>query len=892
MYIYISFPFHNKRMQSPQSLRDAPCSVVDTQNLLVPERTHQPQSNETGESYKQQTVTFHDAGEQSVNNFLGDMDSTRSDSMIQDVPLDKFFERPIPIHTFDWSTSTSPTFDFDINPWVLFFSDPRNAARVNNFRLMQANLHIKIVLNGNAFFYGNAIASYNPIFDSDDYGKRLRYGVEADLIRLSQRPHIYLEPTTSQGGEMSLPFYWHKNAIDMYETDITSLGSLRLTTINPLKHANGADDKISITVFAWATDVKLAVPATEDNYILNPFLYEKKSVVHGNRSDLALRVHTPQSDEYGTGPISKPAGAIATIAGKLRDTPWIAPYALATQLGASAVSKIASVFGYSRPPQIETMTMRAVSKGTMANSNMQDDVHKLSLDIKQELTIDSRVDGRNGEDELDIKSIATKESYWCQFAWPVGATQGTMLWNGGVHPGCVRRNVGSGADRELQLGACAFAALPFTYWRGCMKYRFQVVCSKYHRGRIRVVYDPFETSASLRYNTSYTTVVDISDKTDFTIEVGWGQAQSWLPAYEFAFSEDSCQGPNGLYWNPEWNGTISVHVLNELTVPDSTIDNNITINVFASAGDDFEVAAPTSQWMSRLRFKSPGDVVDNAIATPKIHEPQSDEINPSTDGAHDQPHVETTTVVADKTDPADHMKLVHFGEPFKSFRPLLKRYMHHETVRLPNTGDMSTHRTFFNIQRQNMPFDPGYTNYPNNTTDSVLVPALVGTKSYVFADMTHLKYVTSAFAGWKGGIRYVYDASSFPCCTGNSVRAVRYSSCGPENQVTSTSNPGTVANFNKSMNLFEGGIVQNVDTNPVLSLELPYYSPYRFTHARTESDFSVNPVFDAMPCHKVLYSGSWGSLRTVDNYVAAAEDFTASFYVSTPIFYLEDSVPT
>lgn len=846
--------------------------------------TYQPQSGEDqkGDSQKQQTVTFFDAGDQVDNNFLGEMDPTRSDSMIQDVPLDKFFERPIPIHTFDWSTSSSPTFDFDINPWVLFFSEGRNVVRVNNFRLMQCNLHIKIVLNGNAFFYGRAVASYDPMFDTNDYGKRLRYGVEADLIRLTQRPHVYLDPTNSQGGEMSLPFYWWKNAIDMYDTDITSLGSLRLTTINPLKHANGADDKISVTVFAWATDVKLSIPTNEDNYMINPFIKSKPTEER----------YEPQSDEYGQGPISKPAAALATIAGKLKDAPWLGPYALATQLGASAVSKIASVFGYSRPPQVETMTVRNVNKGTMANSNMDDDLHKLSLDVKQELTIDSRVDGRSGEDELDVLSMATKESYWTQFLWEVGSTQGTLLWNGAVHPGAVRRNVGTGLDRELQLGACAYAALPFTYWRGSMQYRFQVVCSKYHRGRLRIVYDPYETSPAQRYNTSYTTVVDISDKTDFTINVGWGQAQSWLPPWDFVFSEDSTQGTSGLYWAPEFNGTISVYVLNELTVPDSTIDNNISINVYARAGDDFEVAVPTSQWMSRLRFRSPGDVADQRALE---FEPQSDEHNSSLDATTDAPEVNETAQVAEKTDPADHMKLVHFGEPFKSFRPLLKRYMLHETIVIPFESATPLDERFI-VQRQNMPFDPGYTSYPNNTSEPTLVPELVGTKSYARANMTHLKYVSACFAGWKGGIRYTYDYTSLPCCNGISMRAVRYSSCGPENQflpsnVSNPPNGGVVYNFTKSENLFEGGTIQAVATNPVLSLELPYYSPFRFTPARIESDFSKTPLIDAMPCHKVLLTGRWNAEKSVDTYVAAAEDFTASFFVSTPILYLEDSMP-
>ena len=47
------------------------------------------------------------------------------------------------------------------------------------------------------------------------------------------------------------------------------------------------------------------------------------------------------------------------------------------------------------------------------------------------------------------------------------------------------------------------------------------------------------------------------------------------------------------------NGVISVRVLNELTIPNSTIDNDISINVYVSAGDDFELLGTVSSFKVR-----------------------------------------------------------------------------------------------------------------------------------------------------------------------------------------------------------------------------------------------------------------------------------------------------
>jgi len=42
----------------------------------------------------------------------------------------------------------------------------------------------------------------------------------------------------------------------------------------------------------------------------------------------------------------------------------------------------------------------------------------------------------------------------------------------------------------LTCPAPAYIALPFDYWGGTMRYRVSVVASKYHSGRVRMVYEP------------------------------------------------------------------------------------------------------------------------------------------------------------------------------------------------------------------------------------------------------------------------------------------------------------------------------------------------------------------------------------------------------------------
>jgi len=63
-----------------------------------------------------------------------------------------------------------------------------------------------MLISGNSFYYGRALVSYNPFLLRDDV-TRNRAFFEQDLVGASQKPHFMLDPTTSQGGEMMLPFF-------------------------------------------------------------------------------------------------------------------------------------------------------------------------------------------------------------------------------------------------------------------------------------------------------------------------------------------------------------------------------------------------------------------------------------------------------------------------------------------------------------------------------------------------------------------------------------------------------------------------------------------------------------------------------------------------------------
>lgn len=132
-------------------------------------------------------------------------------------------------------------------------------------------MKVKFVINGNSFFYGRMMASYQPLHTFDSMTVDTAVNSLAS-IQLSQMPRIFLDPTTSQGGEMTLPFLWHFDYVSLVNGDIASLGRFLISELVPLKHTTGGmsiNHRVSVSMFAWMEDVQLEAPtATNPSFII------------------------------------------------------------------------------------------------------------------------------------------------------------------------------------------------------------------------------------------------------------------------------------------------------------------------------------------------------------------------------------------------------------------------------------------------------------------------------------------------------------------------------------------------------------------------------------------------------------------------------------------------
>lgn len=801
------------------------CSVAHTQNGLVLDSTFEAQSGtfcyESLTSTSQSKATqFVDANSAYTCEVDSVMDPTRYATADADTTLAGFLERPVEIGRFSWGVGLG--LDHRFNPWDLWMSNPRVSNRLNNYRNFKGKLHIKVVLNGNPFYWGRALLSYEPHHQSPFITTT---NLNLDRIPASQRPHVWLDTASSSGAEMVLPFFYPYDSYDLV-TDPKDLGYLWLNGFTTLRHANGLTNPIGIVVYAWCTDVDLSSPTNFD---------------YGG-----LVAQAGTVDEYGSGAISRPANILAAVANKLTLVPAIAPFAMATSIGASAVANIAKAFGYSRPRVVSAIqTRRLWPTGDLATTDSEDTSMTTALTLKQEVTVDPRTTGLSGVDEMSFSHLNGIESYLIDVPWEISDAPNFPLFSAPVSP--MMYDVG------LKLGATingcgftptAFTALPFTYWRGSMTYRFQVVSSGYHRGRILVVWDPYFPDDTPELNTVYSKIVDIAEEKDFSVTVGWGNPAPALRVRQPTKPPLKSFEVGGTFnvASEFENGTITLYVLTPLVSSGS--DTNPVRILVSTSSKDMTYWGPNNSHVADATFES-----------------QSGTVDPATEVVSPEGQEELTPVGGDVK---PEVFSIVCGEVIPSFRTCLKRYGGIRTVLVDYDAVVDNFAKIDLYCGSVVPMKEqkiGGTEYAQSTT--------------LFS------YVSQCYAGVRGAFRVKLvpilndsTAKRLPPLMFRRKSDVNWSPAVAVNYPKTA--PGIESYHNDNDGGSWDGVVHgNELTGGVVEAEVPYYSNRRFRSPST-------PLAGHEGGGYIITIASEAVQMIYRHFVSAGEDYNLFFFLGVP----------
>lgn len=781
---------------------------------------------------------------------LGDMsDATYGAVDDTNLSLSEFFARPILINTFAWTgTPVSDTVDV----WGAYLNNPRVSNRLSNYKNLRCRLHVKVVLNGNPFYYGLGLLSYQPNANLDEFFDFGDIGT-GKLVQMSQMPHLWLDPSNNVGGELTLPFLYNQNAFNLASGDgIIDMGRIMFEPVIPLKHASGTVAPITVTYFAWLSDVHLTGPTSHNMYNVQP-----------------------QGDEFGVS-----LNNVSPMTSIKRAMTWLQPYARATQMMLETGISAAKLLGFARPTVLENVNaMSQKPFGNLTNVNLGDAAQKLSLDAKQETVIDPRTVGVSPDDEMHLIELAKRESYITSFPWDTTDGVGEVLHYHKVTP--MQFVKSSDAIPAYYMTPSAWVAAPFTYWRGSMMFRFKIVASNFHKGRLRISYDPEYSQEVDDMNVVRNHIVDIAECKDFCVTIGWNQPRAYARVGQFGdvpYQQLEIALPNN---DDLCNGTFKVEVVNELVSSNPLVDNNIFIVVMCAMCDDFEVQAPNGAAISGATYWDPNTPPGRAF------EPEGDVVATDEAGGEDNaPCMERSECSMGAELPIDHTPEIFFGENILSWRTCLKRYNWHNTIYFnPSAGAIT-----LNTTRPVFPCYRGYDPNGMHVTETGAIP-------YNFTEMTLLNWVAPAYIGYRGTIRHKYSANCVRQSGNSGIMEVSRFSTN-ENVQEDTFAKSVYSNVdNSSSNSYwyrkhfthtwHGSAYTSLTHNPVLETEFPYYENRRYINTRVKNvNTSTNyPVLKLeLDCMSQV---------TVGNFVAVGDDFTLFFFLCTPKAWIsgEDPVP-
>lgn len=796
-----------------------------------------------------QTTTFLDevegvtVGEPSSANEFEISDATTS------ADLKEFLSRPVRVFNTTWLESAPIGEIASFLPWRDFFNNTQIKYKLNNYGFIRANLHLKVVVNASPFYYGAARWCYQPLQTFKPSTIISEPGFR-QLIPLSQQPGLWIYPQHSEGGEIVLPFFYHKNFLPVTVSDeFARMGRIALHAFTPLASANGATGQgVSVQVYAWAEDVVLSAPT--------------------------LGLSMQARDEYGTGPVSSISSTIARIAGLVKGVPIIGKFATATEMGANAVTGIAKLFGFTNVPVIDNVVpFRNTAFPQLASTEIGFPVEKLTIDSKNELTIDPSAVGLPPYDELAIEHLVTRESFLTKFTWDTTHGVDRPLFTTRVNPMQFAM-----ANDLVYMTPLAMVSNLFRSWRGDVIYTFKVVASPYHKGRLQIAYDPVNDSVQttgIVGSALFNVIIDIGQESEVEVRIPYQRALAWQMVgdqTELANVPYSLSSTPTVAMRPfDDNGILSVKVLTLLTAPVAVSAIDVLVSV--RAADNFEFANPTAPTPELTIF--PIQAVDEYYL-----QAQDEAIMAPIGEVHDNILIERNRV--------------NFGESIRSLRSLLRRSVYSECLQPTAAASGPNVKLQWITSRF-----PSYFGYDPNGLSRAQRTIGLGVSPFSFSHNTVYNWIAPAFIGQRGSghvhmnLENSEPLSSLACTRDNNTERIALWSSQDFTPISSSD-----ASRWRSIYTTPGAggmALTNQHTQAGLSVSGPNYSNCKFQSTNplsiTNPAILSSDVYDGS-CFEMLrfesfLNGTEGPSLTgcrMVKYTGVGTDFNLYFFLNVPVW--------
>jgi hypothetical protein len=506
-----------------------------------------------------------------------------------------FLMKPVILAAGNFTTTdTYSTFPEFLSPNdILGSNNSMMGEKLRGYLGFRATTVLRLVVNATRFQQGRYNVQFVPtggaIVGATGNPRARVSAITSTLVQRIQLPHVEIDLNCDTEAILKYKFNSAYGFFPMTSfTSATSAFSFGLFKIYPYSPLVAGSGSLTCGYTLWASfeDVELisaAVPQSGRVFT---------SVKSKNETDT-------EQVTSGMGPISSALMRVKGAADVFTRVPLLSSYASMTSWYSEILAGAASAFGWSRPINLEHSNR--VTQNYLpyaANTDGPDNSFPLSYSYKNQV---GKAQGFSGTDidEMDFSFLCTIPTFNSIIPWTTAQASGLALVNISVRPLglLVTRTVTAVGISDI--GPYQFISNLFEQWRGSMVYKFKLVKTEFHSGRLAVSFSPCSHDGTAIVPTLAQTaflhrqIIDIRECNEFTFVV------PFISTSPYKKSNDII-------------GTFVIHILDPLIAPD-TVSSSVGLILEHCMGADAEFAVPKKNNMQFVMGIAPqsGDPFSN-----------------------------------------------------------------------------------------------------------------------------------------------------------------------------------------------------------------------------------------------------------------------------------------
>lgn len=625
----------------------------------------------------------------------------------------------------------------------VLYTIPNYASILNTFSYARFGLRFTIMVQGTPFHKGLLAAVWQPLtMHREDSG--MYHSV------ISMLPHTMTQAQATQSSVLDIPFnfqrpWYHLQGVTHEEETI---GALYLTPFNILESSG---DCTSTTL-----PVSIFVELVKPEYHVPTAKLPAQATVRAERQSFIQ--DASKAFSAGKGIVDAIGGN-----GNIGD---------AIMNGIGTAADLGLKYGLELDKPSEEVVPYDVKKRNMcvpAYTQGVDTSVRLATSYNSCHLVNPTLVGSKANDHNFGKVLKTP-SFIGRVPWSPDLAEGTVLYATDVTP-LLASTYTIFEQPFIQHTYLSYASSAFLYYRGGIKFRFQLVKTKFHAGRLAVYFfpgtmaqfvDPLAPNPVPKedYSMSPYAIFDVSQKNEFEITLPYNREMEWLRVHGpkmFKTTGDTDLPIVALedILKPTLHecflGTLKLVVFQNIVKP-CNVPTDAAINVYIAGADDFELAVPA--------VIRPAEMFGELSRAERQADVEKLEENATRVAQPDTTTAEENVNIMQRTDARQDAPLMQYGIKTAKFRP-----MHHFVgEKYTNINDLIRRSTMIGKVVYNLTATERrlYINVPNTpwirTTDIDAFASVPPKAPRIDAwtPNSWLSYFAQLYLMWSGSIRYKF----------------------------------------------------------------------------------------------------------------------------------------